>query len=325
MHGRYADLFFSFGGTNYSRYLTWFYLFLTNIEFTHPGATWLLEEGAISVARSFTSGNRCSVDKTMEETYMKFAKSWGGTGGFGLTGILENYGAYQRWIRTTSKRSKFYQATMDMCGMNNNTDSSTYSKHREQVLSEIKQGEGAVQKVLDALQGFLNPFEVTDKNHLYVLSSGAPMPADIETDVLTAEEAGRMQKKRFIRERLQTVDRNEAAGNEKKDFFDRLLILKQKTMENTNKNVKLTSAQGQIIQYKEQGNIAFQILVKSQLIRQPISIEELLTFCITPVPHSLGTPDGYMAKTNKAKIMHYLTSDVSEASLPTSATGHTLL
>ena len=115
--GDMADLFFAFGGMNYSRYLAWFDVFLANIEVSHPGATQLLEKGAISVARSKIPGNLCAVDKTMEETFMKFAKSRCGAGGAGLTGILENYGAYQRWIRTTSERTKYYQATLEMTGM----------------------------------------------------------------------------------------------------------------------------------------------------------------------------------------------------------------
>ena len=73
-----ADLFFSFGGHNYSRFLTWFDLFLTNIEVSHPGATQLLEKGSISVARSLIPGNLCPTDKTMEETFMRFCKSKSG-------------------------------------------------------------------------------------------------------------------------------------------------------------------------------------------------------------------------------------------------------
>ena len=94
------DLFFSFGGQNYARYLTFFEMFIANIELSHPGATELLKRGAFSVARSLIPGNRCAVDKTMEETFMKHAKSRGGTGA-GLTGITSNYQAYQRWVRTT--------------------------------------------------------------------------------------------------------------------------------------------------------------------------------------------------------------------------------
>lgn len=37
----------------------------------------LLNKGAIGVARSLIPGSLCAVDKTMEETFMKFAKSSG--------------------------------------------------------------------------------------------------------------------------------------------------------------------------------------------------------------------------------------------------------
>ena len=60
-------LFFSFGGQNYSHFLAWFDVYLTNIEVSHPGDTQLLEKGSISVARSLIPGNLCATDKTMEE------------------------------------------------------------------------------------------------------------------------------------------------------------------------------------------------------------------------------------------------------------------
>ena len=43
------DLFFSFGGHNYARYLTFFAVFLANIKCSHPGATEMLERGEHSV------------------------------------------------------------------------------------------------------------------------------------------------------------------------------------------------------------------------------------------------------------------------------------
>ena len=73
-----TDMFFSYGGHNYARFLSWFDVYLTNIEASHPGSTKLLENGAISVARSLIPENLCMVDKTMEETFMKFSKSKGG-------------------------------------------------------------------------------------------------------------------------------------------------------------------------------------------------------------------------------------------------------
>lgn len=59
------------------RYLTWFEAFLTNIDLSHPGALDYIKHGAISVARSLIPGALAAVDKTMDETFMKFAKSSG--------------------------------------------------------------------------------------------------------------------------------------------------------------------------------------------------------------------------------------------------------
>ena len=105
-------LFFAYDGHNYSRYLTWFDVFLTNIELTHPRALELIDNGALGVARSLIPGSLSAVDKTMEETFMKFAKGSGG-----LLGIFEKYGAYQRWCRTTSARAELFEKTLEMCGI----------------------------------------------------------------------------------------------------------------------------------------------------------------------------------------------------------------
>ena len=53
-------------------------IFLTNIDKSHPGAEELLKKGGIAVARSLIPGSLSAVDKTMEETFMRFAKSAGG-------------------------------------------------------------------------------------------------------------------------------------------------------------------------------------------------------------------------------------------------------
>ena len=50
---------------------------LTNLEKTHPLAKDLLTKGAIAVAQSMVPGALSAVDKTMEETFMRFAKSSG--------------------------------------------------------------------------------------------------------------------------------------------------------------------------------------------------------------------------------------------------------
>ena len=87
-------------------------------------------------------------------------------------------------------------------------------------------------------------------------------------------------------------------------------------MAHSNKIVKLTTSKGKTIQYQEQSDVFCAILVKSQLLPKPVNIDELMTYCITPVPHSLGTPDGFMSKTDKSKMMHFLTDASPDAEIP---------
>ena len=163
------DLFFSFFGYNYARYLTFFAVFLANIECSHPGATEMLERGAFSVARSFIPGNRSAVDKTIEETFMKHAKSRGGGGtGAGLSGILKNQEAYQRWTRTMSKRTKYYQATLSLADMT--TKICDGSSHKDLRKAEIAKSEKQVIKTIEAIKSFIDPFDVEDHQKLYCFS-----------------------------------------------------------------------------------------------------------------------------------------------------------
>ena len=71
----------------------------------------------------------------------------------------------------------------------------------------------------------------------------------------------------------------------------------------------------QLIQYQEQSNIAFLLLVKSQGEVDTLDLGELMTYCLMPVPPSLTTPDGFFAKTNKAAILHYLLEDATPEDL----------
>jgi hypothetical protein len=145
------------GGQNYARYLTFFSVFLANIEISHPGATDLLKRDAIRVARSFVPGSRCPVDKTIEETFMKHSRSHGGTGG-GSAGLLSNYDAYQRWVRASHERVQFVKGAIAMVDML--ADDSKAKKHRDLCRTEIERSEANVVKVAEAIVGFINPFEM---------------------------------------------------------------------------------------------------------------------------------------------------------------------
>uniref|UniRef100_UPI00358E53D5 uncharacterized protein n=3 Tax=Myxine glutinosa TaxID=7769 RepID=UPI00358E53D5 len=298
-----SDLFFSFGAQNYARYTTFFSVFIANIETSHPGAEELLERGAISVARSFIPGNRCDVDKTMEETFMRHAKSHGG-GGTGISGIMTNYSAYQRWVRTTHARSQYVNATLSMANML--ADSGEGMKHRDVRPTEILRSEKNVVKTCEAIESFLNPFDVETKDKLLILSSGAAASDDVVKDVLAAENLGRRAKEAFIIERLQTDSK----------FFEPVKRMNLRTLGSMNKVSIISSGKQKVIQYKQQGNVAFKLFMKSQNEGLQLDLKELMTYPLTPVSYSLGTSDGFLAKTDKSKAFHHLTKECENAIIP---------
>ena len=297
------NLFFAYDGQNYARYMTMFSVLIANIDLTHPGALDLLKQGAFSVARSMVPGCRTDVDKTMEETFMKHSKSHGGASGAGISGITRNHAAYQRWVLTTHERSQYLAATFALADMH--TDSS--NAHRDQSKAEIKRSQQYVKKTMEAFSNFLNPFDSSlEKDHLYNISSGAAVSADIENDLLTAEEQGATARSKFVEQRLKT----------KESFFEPIKRMNLKTMASVKKKIKLTSSESKVVEYKHQGNIVTKLLVKSQDSKSRVDMAELMRFCITPVPYCIGTADGYLAKTNKATGFSSLTKDIMDDPLP---------
>ena len=82
------------------------------------------------------------------------------------------------------------------------------------------------------------------------------------------------------------------------------------------KKTCITTKQNKLVELKQQGNIAFQLLVKSQNLNLNIDLKKVMKFQLTPVPYCLGTSDGYLAKTNKAKGYHFVTKDSQDAMKP---------
>lgn len=155
----------------------------------------------------------------------------------GFAGLYSQFGAYQRWCRTTSARAQFYEKTLEMVGLIDDPDSPLKGKHRELEQAQIKKSEEAVQRVLEAIRNFTNPFTIDDRERLYSLASGAPVSSDIENDILEAEAIGKAAKTDFVK-RLQ--------NDETMGFFDPIKRKNLKTMEANNKRVTLTSSQGKV-------------------------------------------------------------------------------
>lgn len=76
-------------------------------------------------------------------------------------------------------------------------------------------------------------------------------------------------------------------------------------MTDMSKKVILKSNQNKVTKYKHQGNVAFQLLVKTQTSGLDMDLKNNMTYQLIPVPSSYGTADGFMAKNDKSTAFHY--------------------
>ena len=82
--------------------------------------------------------------------------------------------------------------------------------------------------------------ERADKDHLYSLTSGAPVPPEAELDVLQAEQIGKEAKEKFVKERFES-------GSSEALFFEPIKRQRLKTMEASSNVVKLTASEGKVV------------------------------------------------------------------------------
>jgi hypothetical protein len=81
-------------------------------------------------------------------------------------------------------------------------DDSDAKKNRDLRRTEIERSEANVVKVAEAIVGFINPFEMEQKDKLYCISSGASATSEIERDAMLVEALGADAKVDFTSERL---------------------------------------------------------------------------------------------------------------------------
>jgi len=93
-------------------------------------------------------------------------------------------------------------------------------------------------------------------------------------------------------------------------FHDPMKKQRLQTFKSLAAKKTLTTTQNKSIQVKAERNLLGRLLMLSQ--EHNISLEKLFKYPLGPIPWSLATADGGLAKTDKSKLLHHL----EEQSLP---------
>ena len=278
--------FFAYDHTNYARYLPVYLLHMLSLSQTHPEAYDMLSKGDFGVQRNNTHGfSKLPVDQTIEQTLNRNTKTKGGIVGFSL-----KRGAVQRWMLTAHARATFIDRCREMASLDCKDDDT----HKECGAQRLKRDEEDVQKVMEVIQQWRNPFEPSDE--LMTLSSGCVASGSVKDDLLNAEEKGKFAFASFVSNRLTSTETG---------FFETLPKLKLGRFGEVKKKV---SAGGRTFVIRADRNLFARLLVIGQ--NRQIDLRELLSFELGPVPWSLASCDGSLAKTTKSSLIELLEDDV---------------
>lgn len=252
-------LYFACDHHNYARYLVVHLINLLNLQSTNPGAEELLRNNGFSVNRSQVPSSRNYVDITIEQTINRHAKCTGG-----IVGFSRNFWAYARWCITRHERAKYVELAFENASMIKSSDCS----HRDIQAHEIKRSEQSILKVLDAFEQYVNPFEVENRDNLFCLSSGRPVPKSVEENLLNVDNLGKASYKTFIQDRF--IVKN-------KKFHEPLKRQKLQTFKSIQEKIIVTTAKNKLVEIRAERNIFARVLLVSQ--ERDISLEMLMSYC----------------------------------------------
>lgn len=272
--------FFAYDHVNYARYLPVYLVQMLSLEETHPEAYRLLADGDFGVQRSSSQGfSQVPVDQTIEQTLNRSTKTKGGIIGFSL-----KKGAVQRWIITAHSRAAF----IDKCRHMTAAKGTQSHTPKERGLSRMKRDEEDVERVKEVITNWHNPFQVSEE--LISISSGNVANEAIQQGLMSAHAKGQDAFTSFVDSRL-------IRGSQ--DLFDPLTKLKLGTFAETRTKKQVTTG-GRDIVIKADRNLFARLLVIGQ--HRQMDLREILAHELGPVPWSLASPDGSLAKTNKAAL-----------------------
>ena len=163
--------------------------------------------------------------------------------------------------------------------------------------TEIKRSEDRVMKVVEALKkDFINPFDsALDKQKLFSLVSGKPLPTEVAELLISAEDRGKGLQLEFNK-RLDSGDESGVT------FFDPIKREEWKGFDSAEKKTKVTgkSKSRDVTVQREILGLLIATSFKEQSL---IDIDNALSFPLAHVPLALATSDGSRRKTAKSKLL----------------------
>lgn len=219
-------------------------------------------------------------------------------------GFIRYKGACQRWCITQTQRALYTEAALEFAGMKESDD----ALHRDTSAAQVGRSETDVQSAIEAFSSFISPFDVQEPD-LHCISSGMPAPSEVQ-GLTNALDNGSNAYKEFVQRS------RDPSSNPK--FHDSINKLKSPTFINAVVTKKETGSANKVVEISATRKFFGQLLNVSK--NNEISLERIMGYCLSPVPWPLALPDGSLAHTAKAPLMHELQGNDAIPSPPHEAT-----
>ena len=283
--------FFSMDRQNYARYLPVYLADMQKLELTHPEVYKEFAEGNHSISRSGQPFSQVSTDMALEQSINADSKSSGG-----VIGISQSPSALERWFLTIHERASITSALKAMFGLQDGEQAS----QKEAAPRRVRRDEEDVKKMISCFSSGLmtNSFNL-DSDALLNIATGVVLPEDVAQTLVHSTEKGRQQMKTFVEQRINS----NAVG-----FWEPIPNMKIKTFSSANKKIHVKSSD-KLVTVNADRDLFGRLLIVSNT--RQISLKDVLSFELSPVPYSLANADGSLRKGTKSVLCSLLEKDVN--------------
>lgn len=280
---------FGYDRPNYARFLTYYLVTMKKLPETHPGIHREFEAGHFSVRRQHGRFNKIPSDQAIEQTINREQKCAGG-----IVGYSTSEGTVQRWVLTSHVAAKCQSQMEEFLGMSE-AKCVTKDLGKKRILHD----EECVVRSYDLIKEWGTPFK--ENSCLVHLCSGLQCSVDIQDDMIHAEKKGKEALCSFLEKR---VESNE------EDLYAPIQKMKLKTFA-AMKVKKPCTIKDRSLTLKADRDIFARLLVICG--KRNVSLKEVLTYSLGPIPWSLATGDGGFVKSVKSNLLDTIEKDVDDA------------
>ena len=243
-----------------------------------PNVLHYMKQGYFSVQRKDDNlFSKIAFDHLIETTINKDTKNNRG----GMKHFKKSESNVNKWIGTQAPRGQICRTLLEV------TKLDTATQHKQLSIPRIQRDSSDVESIISSIKTFFNPFDNSnaDLTHIHHLTSGLITNESTTASILSAYDQG---------EQLYTTFVNERILSSKKDFYDRIKLIKLLPFYSKAKTLPVYSKQ-------EKNDSELRLLHLARDLK--LDLQETVNYPLVAIPPSIALPDGTLRKTNKAKLI----------------------